>query len=97
VFWCIWKKGILKLYLYKPGYMMGSAIDKELIRYFTLLDEKQKETLLEMIKSFLKPGNNSTERVSIEQYNRELDEAIERIEKGEFVTMEELLKEMKTW
>lgn len=77
--------------------MVYSTIDKELISYFTLLDDRQKETLLEMIKSFLKPGNSSTERISIEQYNRELDEAIERIEKGEFVTMEELLKEMKTW
>ena len=36
--------------------MAYSTIDKELINYFTLLDEKQKETLLEMIKSFLKPG-----------------------------------------
>jgi hypothetical protein len=77
--------------------MAASTIDKELIRYFTLLDKKQKETLLAMIKSFLKPGNNDTERDSIEQYNKELDEANERIEKGEFVTMEELLKEMQTW
>ncbi|MCS3797057.1 hypothetical protein [Niastella sp. OAS944] len=77
--------------------MAYSTIDKELISYFTLLDEKQKESLLEMIKSFLKPGNSSTERVTIEQYNREIDEAVERIENGEFVTMEELLKEMKKW
>ena len=77
--------------------MAYSTKDKELISYFSLLDEKQKETLLEMIKSFVKPGNSSTERVSVEQYNKELDEAMERIEKGEFVTMEELLKEMKTW
>jgi predicted transcriptional regulator len=84
------KKGILKLFLYKPGYMKESALDKELMMYITLLDKKQKEAILAMIKSFLKPQ-------TIEEYNRELDEAIERIEKGEFVTMEELLKEMKTW
>lgn len=77
--------------------MVYSTIDKELISYFTLLDDRQKETLLEMIKSFLKPDNGSTERISVEQYNKELQEANERIEKGEFVTMEELLKEMKTW
>jgi hypothetical protein len=78
--------------------MASSAIDKELIRYFTLLDQKQKETLLAMIKSFLKPGNSvSSERITIEQYNQELDEAMERIDKGEFTTMEDLLKEIEKW
>jgi len=67
--------------------MASSAIDKELIRYFTLLDTRQKETLLAMIKSFLKPGSAvTTERTTIEQYNKELDEAIERINRGEFTT-----------
>jgi hypothetical protein len=78
--------------------MASSAIDKELIRYFTLLDTKQKETLLAMIKSFLKPASSvSTERTTIEQYNKELDEAIDRINRGEFTTFEELEKEIKGW
>jgi hypothetical protein len=93
----IWTKGIKNLNLFKLKCMAASTIDKELIRYFTLLDQKQKETLLAMIKSFLKPTSSTTERISIEQYNKELDEANERIENGEFVTMEELLKEIKTW
>jgi predicted transcriptional regulator len=62
-----------------------------------LLDQKQKETLLAMIKSFLKPVNSASERITIEQYNKELDEAMARMDKGEFTTMEELLKEIKTW
>jgi tRNA A58 N-methylase Trm61 len=78
--------------------MASSAIDKELIRYFTLLDTKQKETLLAMIKSFLKPGSGvATDRTTIEQYNKELDEAIERINRGEYTTFEELEKEIKGW
>ena len=77
--------------------MAHSTIDKELINYFALLDQKQKETLLAMIKSYLMPGNSTTERISIEQYNKELDEGNEQIENGEFVTMEELLNEIKTW
>ena len=78
--------------------MASSAIDKELIRYFTLLDHKQKETLLAMIKSFLKSGSSvTTERTTIEQYNKELDEAMERINRGEFTTFEELEKEIKGW
>jgi len=40
----------------KTSYMASSAIDKELIWYFTRLDEAQKRSLVEMMKSFLKSG-----------------------------------------
>lgn len=77
---------------------MASVLDKELIRYFVRLNEPQKRSLLEMIKSFLISENTMQEEaVSIEQYNRELEEAMERINRGEFTTLEELEKEMKTW
>jgi hypothetical protein len=76
---------------------MASVLDKELIHYFTRLNEPQKKSLLEMMKSFLKPGGESMQPVTLEQYNRELDEAMERISKGEFTTLEELEKEMQSW
>ena len=76
---------------------MASVIDKELIHYFTRLNEPQKKSLLEMMKSFLKPGEEQWKPVSIEQYNMELDEAMERINKGGFTTLEELEKEMQSW
>ena len=76
---------------------MASVLDKELLQYFMRLDEPQKRSLLEMMKSFLKPGSESLTPVSIEQYNRELDEAMQRIEKGDFTALEELEKEMKSW
>lgn len=44
--------------------MAISAIDKELMRYFTRLDEAQKKSLLEMIKSFLKV-NDSGEAITL--------------------------------
>jgi hypothetical protein len=77
--------------------MAISTIDKELIKYFAQMDEPQKKSLLEMIKTFLGSDHEAMESVSIEQYNRELDEAMERISKGQFTTLEELEKEMKTW
>ena len=76
---------------------MASVLDKELLQYFMRLDEPQKRSLLEMMKSFLKTGSEPVKPVSIEQYNRELDEAMARISKGEFTTLEELEKEMKSW
>lgn len=77
--------------------IMASVLDKELLQYFMKLDEPQKRSLLEMMKTFLKRSNESLQPVSIEQYNRELDEAMERINKGNFTTLEELEKEMQLW
>ena len=76
---------------------MASILDKELLQYFMRLDEPQKRSLLVMMKSFLKPSSESLAPVSIEQYNRELDEAMQRIEKGDFTSLEELEKEMRSW
>lgn len=36
-------------------------------------------------------------RISIDQYNRELEEANSRIDEGEFVTHEDVKKESKSW
>ena len=37
------------------------------------------------------------QRVSIEQYNRELEEAEARIASGDFVTLEEAVKRIGSW
>ena len=77
---------------------MANVLDKELIQYFTKLDEPQKKSLLEMIKSFLKtPPGDTMNPVTLEQYNKELDEATQRMNEGEFTTLDELEKEMQSW
>lgn len=75
-----------------PINMKTPTIDKELIFFITLLDEKQKEAVLALIKSFIKP-----QRQTIDEYNRELEEANERIENGEFITAEQLKKDAQNW
>jgi hypothetical protein len=77
--------------------MAISTIDKELLKYFTRLNDPQKKSLLELIHTFLKVEDELKERITIEQYNRELDEAMKRIRKGEFTSLDELEKEMKSW
>lgn len=77
--------------------MTVSSIDKELIKYFIQLTEPQKNSLLQMIKSFARPDTETRESVSIEEYNKELDDAMERINNGNFTTFEELQSEMKSW
>ena len=77
--------------------MAISATDKELLKYFTRLDEPQKRSLLELIKTFLGSDKEQSEKTSLEQYNREIDEAIQRVERGEYTTLEDLEREMQSW
>ena len=56
-------------------------------------------TLIEAFKNMLKYRRNviQSERISIEQYNKEVNEAIARVENGEFYTQEEAEKIMDKW
>lgn len=73
--------------------MPVSSLDSEFNKYWSLLNPVQKASLLEVIKSFVLPK----ERISIEQYNKELNEALARVEAGEFFTNEEVEKMSKNW
>ena len=62
------------------------------------LQDVKDPTLLEAIKNILKYRKKvSSERISVEQYNKELDESIAQIERGEFYTQEEVEKMAKEW
>jgi len=62
------------------------------------LDTVKDETLLEAIKNILKYRKKaSSERISIEQYNKEIDEAILQVKNGEFYTQEEVEKMAEKW
>ena len=56
-------------------------------------------TLIEAFKNMLKYRRSVTqsERISIEQYNKEIDEANARIDNGEFYTQEEAEKIIDKW
>lgn len=71
---------------------MASTSEKELFSYILQLDEAEKKSVLQMLKTFLKGREKNTTRISIEQYNKEIDEAIAGVEAGEFYTQEEVEK-----
>lgn len=73
--------------------MAAPSLDSEFNRYWSLLTPMQKESLLSVIKSFVIPR----ERVSLEQYNKEIDEAVARVEAGDFYTQDEVEKMSKEW
>jgi predicted transcriptional regulator len=76
---------------------MAKALDQELVYYMFQLDEAEKKSILQMLKTFVKARENNAGRITIEQYNKEIDDAIARVEAGEFFTHEEVEKMSKEW
>ena len=55
-------------------------------------------TFIEAIKNMLKYRKKvSLERISIEQYNEELDNSIQQIEEGKTFTSQEMAARIKQW
>ncbi len=76
--------------------MPAATIKKQLDNYLPLLSNKQQTLVLEMIKSLLNV-EDGVKRISRKQYNRELNEAVFRMEKGNTVSHKDALKELSKW
>ena len=76
---------------------MANAVDREMFAYFMQLNDAEKKSVVELLKTFMKGRRSQPDRITIEQYNKELDEAMERVGRGEYTTFEDLEKEMKSW
>jgi hypothetical protein len=76
---------------------MESTIDQELNRFITQLSEPEKKSVLLMLKTFLQERQQSAQRISLEEYNREIDEAIAAFEAGNFISQEEMEKRAAKW
>jgi hypothetical protein len=76
--------------------MATPSLNTELIKYFSLLTPTQKKSVLTLIKSFVTPEIKSG-RVSIDQYNKEIQEAMAEAAAGDYVTQEDLEKESASW
>ncbi len=76
--------------------MAISPLDKELLKFISQLNNSQKKSLINFIRSFLLT-NDSDERQTIEEYNLELNQAIKNVKKGKFTSLEDLEKEMESW
>jgi len=75
--------------------MATKALDSKLQQYWPHLGDEEKRSILTFIKSFIKIKDAPPQRISIEQYNRELEEA--EIDAGHFTTQEEAKKQAQLW
>ena len=69
-----------------------SARSKELLRYFTRLKDAEQKSVLQMLKTFVSSRHEDTSPVSLEEYNRELEEGDSEIENGDFISHEEVMR-----
>jgi hypothetical protein len=76
---------------------MAKALERELLQYILQLDEAEKKSVLQMLKTFLKGREKKVPRITVEQYSKEIDEAIARVEAGEYYTHEEVERMSKDW
>lgn len=72
---------------------MQPSVDIELSKYWVLLSAEQKQSLLQVIKSFI----TDQEKISIQQYNQELAEVEAEYQNGNHITSDEMLKLIKQW
>lgn len=71
---------------------MGKALDQEMHDYFMRLSEAEKKSVIQMLKTFLKGRREDIIPQTLEEYNRELEEADAAIGAGDFVTHEDVMK-----
>ena len=76
--------------------MSAHSLEQEFDQYWSKLNIVEKESLLAVAKNYVQLKDN-TDSISIEQYNKEIDEAMARIDAGEFYTHEEVVDMSKTW
>lgn len=77
--------------------MAVTQIEKEMTDYFNQLNEDEKLSVVQMLKTFIKGRGQKSDRITVAQYNHELMEAEKQIEQGDFIIQEDLEKEMESW
>ncbi len=76
---------------------MANALEQEWHNYFVQLNDVERKSVLLMLKTFLQRRNEDTDRISIEQYNKEIDEALAEVEAGSYITQDEMEKRAAKW
>jgi hypothetical protein len=73
--------------------MTTLAIREKLSNYMQVADDKKVKAMYALLKDDIK----YEERISIEQYNKEINEAVAEVKAGKYVTQAEMEKIASKW
>lgn len=76
---------------------MAQILDKQILEYLPLLGNEEKKSLLSVIKSFVSLRKEIPAHLSIEEYNQEINEAEAEYGRGDYISHEEMKKQVKQW
>ena len=76
---------------------MANVLEKEWFSYFELLNEAEKKSIITLLKTFLQQRNADAAGISIEQYNKEIDESLGEIAEGNYINQDEMEKKSAKW
>jgi hypothetical protein len=71
-------------------------IQAEKLELMEMLLKTENETVLKKIRSIFN-GSKENTRLTVEQYNKEIEAAESRIKKGKFVKHEDVMRESEKW
>ena len=76
--------------------MITSTIGKELSTYLPLLSARQQALVLDIVKNILHIDTNE-KRISVEQYNTEIELALKEVRQGKGISHDEVVTQSKKW
>ena len=76
--------------------MTATALKKELSTYLPLLSARQQALVLDMVKNILHVDTRE-KRISVEQYNAEIESALKEVKQGKSVSHEDVVKQSGKW
>lgn len=76
--------------------MTTTALKKELSTYLPLLSERQQTLVLDMVKNLLHVDAKE-KRISVEEYNNEIEKALKEAKQGKTVSHNDVIKQSKKW
>ncbi len=76
--------------------MTPVALKRELNTYLPLLSAHQQSLILDMVKSILQVDMKE-QRISLEQYNAEIESALKDVKSGKSISHESVVKQSRKW
>ena len=77
--------------------MATTSLSDEMVKNFVKLNKAEQKSILQMIKTFLSSKENEFVPQTLEEYNAEINAAVEAAKRGEVTSIEQLEEEMKSW